>query len=98
MIDASDISCELMRPTITVHCTQKKPCLPPRSPLRTLQTKIDTVNQGAARMIVAASNAAMPGNGSDKSPMGLAVVTSFTIRGTDQLCQPSVTVEDRQAV
>ncbi len=67
-----------------------------------LQTKIDTVNQGAARMIVAASNTAMPGNGSDESPMGARSFrsnkTSFTIRGTDQLCQPSVTVEDRQAV
>jgi len=53
-------------------------------------------------MMVAALNTAMPGNSSDESPMGarsfLRNRTSFTIRGTDQLCQPSVTVEDRQAV
>lgn len=67
-----------------------------------LQTKIDTVNQGAARMMVAASKTAMPVDCSDESPMQARSFrgdrTSFTIRGTDQLCQPSVTVKDRQAV
>ncbi len=77
MMDASDINYALMRPATTVWCTQKKPCLPPRSPLRKLQTKIDTVNHGAARMIVAASNIAMPDTCSDESPMqaGLSVLT-----------------------
>jgi len=101
VIDASDTSYAHMRPNSPFNA-RRRICLPPRSPLRMLQTKIDTVNQGAARMIVAASNTAMPGNFSDESPMQVRSFrsdrTSFKVRGTDQLCQPSLTVEDRQAV